>query len=171
MLEKFSLDDFNQIYEIMQDSFPVDERRPYEEQKALFSLSTYQIYGKRGKGETQAFIAAYSLKDLLFIEHFAVKKTMRGQGLGGEILQELLKTTSKRVCLEVELPQTPIACRRIAFYERNGFVYNEYSYAQPPLSEGQNSVPLRIMSAPAGLSATQFNEVKQRLYAEVYLRK
>ena len=51
-----------------------------------------------------------------------------------------------RICLEVELPETEMAARRIGFYERNGFYYNDYFYMQPPIAEGRNAIPLRLMT-------------------------
>ncbi|MBR7146301.1 MAG: GNAT family N-acetyltransferase, partial [Oscillospiraceae bacterium] len=52
---------------------------------------------------------------------FAVREDCRGSGIGSELLDELIGTLPHPICLEVEPPETEIAKRRIAFYERNGF--------------------------------------------------
>ena len=37
MLQKLLEEDFDKVYRIMEESFPIDERRTYEEQKALLN--------------------------------------------------------------------------------------------------------------------------------------
>ncbi len=112
-------------------------------------------------------MAVHEWEDLLYIEHFAVAPAYRNAGLGRKMLQALLSGTKKRVCLEVEPPQDELTRRRIAFYERNGFLYHEYPYTQPSISAGRSPIPLRIM-ATQPLSEEAFCEVRERLYREVY---
>ncbi len=83
----------------------------------------------------QAFLALWELGDMAYIEHFAVDPDCRNGGLGGKILQKVIEDTDMRICLEVELPETEMAARRIGFYERNGFYYNDYFYMQPPIQK------------------------------------
>ena len=75
---------------------------------------------------------------------------------------------SCRICLEVEFPDNEISRRRIGFYERNGFVLNNYPYIQPPISEGRNPVPLKIMTTDKGITEEQFNKIRALLYKYVY---
>ena len=42
MLEKLNPNDFPQIFALMAESFPKDEYRPYQEQKALMEKLEYQ---------------------------------------------------------------------------------------------------------------------------------
>ena len=70
--------------------------------------------------------------------------------------------------LEVEPPETDIAARRIEFYKRNGFYFNNYDYTQPSMAVGQPSIPLRIMSFSRPLSQAEFVQVKDTLYSGVY---
>ena len=147
----------------MKQSFPIDEIRPYEEQKELLSDSRYSIYAEEG-----GFLGVWEFDDFLFIEHFAVDKAKRNSGLGSKILTEFLENNEKPVCLEVELPDTDIAKRRIGFYERNGFFLNEFDYFQPPISKGKNIVPLMIMTSNGKISKTIFEEIRDTLYKEIY---
>ena len=89
------------------------------------------------------------------------------------MLQELLSSSrytqkKKLICLEVELPEDELTKRRIGFYERNGFVFNEYPYMQPPISKGKSSVPLRIMTYGTAIPEETFEKMKQVLYRRVY---
>ena len=74
MLEKLRADDFENVFEIMKDSFPKDEYRPFEEQKALLKVPEYQIYAFRNsEAQTiKAFIAVWNFSSTVFFEHFDV---------------------------------------------------------------------------------------------------
>ena len=102
------------------------------------------------------------------MEHFAVDPKLRNSGTGSGMLQELVKLSKKPVCLEVELPDAELARRRIGFYERNGFVFNDYSYMQPPISKGKSPVPLRIMTYGKAVSQEEFEQIQKSLYQRVY---
>ena len=141
MLQRINETNFPEIYRIMQASFSDDEYRPYDEQLALFEEPEYRIYYMPA-----GFLAVWEFESFIYIEHFAVDPALRNSGTGSAMLQELVKQYQKPICLEVELPEDELTRRRIGFYERNGFVFNEYPYIQPPISKGKSPVPLRIMT-------------------------
>lgn len=162
--------EFDGIFSIMEASFPIDEYRPYDEQKALLSDERYVIYVLPDikSEDVKAFITVWRLGEFAFVEHFAVNPKYRNQGLGAGILTALKDILGCRICLEVELPQTDFAIRRIGFYERNGFCINDYDYIQPPISKGRQEIPLRIMTTGGKLSSDEFEVVKNTIYREVY---
>ncbi|MGN0696785.1 MAG: GNAT family N-acetyltransferase [Oscillospiraceae bacterium] len=169
MLQKLDINDFDRVYSLMEKSFPTDERRPYEKQKALLSDPLYSIYGvKSDLGDITAFITVWKFDGSAYVEHFAVDPNCRGGGIGSAVLRELVSQLPCLVCLEVELPETDIAKRRIAFYERSGFVTNSFPYIQPPYSEGQSSLPLIIMTSGRTVSEEEFEEIRGLLYKNVY---
>lgn len=170
MLEELQVKDFDKVYSMMEESFPVDERRTYEEQKALLDNEMYSIYilPDTENDNIKAFIAIWRFDDFAFVEHFAVSPLYRNGGLGALILQEVKKLLSSMICLEVELPEEEMAKRRIGFYERNGFYYNEYEYMQPAISKDRNEIPLRIMTTCGKVTEDRFNEMKDILYQYVY---
>ena len=169
MFKILDLKDFDKVYSIMENSFPSDEYRPYNEQKALFENKEYKIYTwQNSVGEIIAFIAIWEFDDFLFIEHFAVSSSCRGGGIGTKVLDSVKNLTSKIICLEVELPNEKISKRRIEFYKRNGFFLNEFPYTQPPISKGKNPIPLMIMTCNAPVCKAEFNFIKNTLYTYVY---
>ncbi|MGN0692853.1 MAG: GNAT family N-acetyltransferase [Oscillospiraceae bacterium] len=169
MLQKLDINDFDRVYSLMEKSFPADERRPYEKQKAQLSDPMYTIYGvKQDSGKVTAFITVWQFEHFAYVEHFAVDPDCRGSGVGSAVLRELLSELSCLICLEVELPENDIAKRRIAFYERNGFVTNSYPYIQPPYSEEQKPLPLIIMTSGRTVSEDEFEYMKGLLYKKVY---
>lgn len=169
MVRKIVKKEFDKLYELMQDSFPFDEYRNRNEQFALFEQDCFSAFGLFSEqGDLNAFITLWNFSDFAFIEHFAVKKQLRGCGVGSKFLTEIISVANKRVCLEVELPKTEIAKRRIGFYERNKFYLNNYPYVQPPISEGKKIVPLMIMTTGGKISEKTFRKIRDNLYLKVY---
>lgn len=169
MIERLKIQDFNKIYELMKMSFPSDEYRIYEEQKALLNNPAYCVYGLYNEfQDIKAFIAVWEFNNFSFIEHFAVNPENRNEGTGTYLLSEVIKLIPKPVCLEVEPPETEIALRRIGFYERNNFFLNDYPYMQPPMSKGKKAIPLLIMTFGRKIDEDTFKYIKSTLYAKVY---
>ena len=182
MLQRINETDFPEIYRIMQASFSDDEYRPYDEQLALFEEPEYRIYympaigmervGNHSIGNftmhAAGFLAVWEFESFIYIEHFAVDPALRNSGTGSAMLQELVRKYQKQICLEVELPEDELTRRRIGFYERNGFVFNEYPYIQPPISKGKSPVPLRIMTYGEAITRETFEAMKNVLYRSVY---
>lgn len=170
MLEIMQKQAFAQVFSIMEESFPLDEYRPYEEQKSLLKESKYRIYilPDSENRKIKAFISIWQFADFAYIEHFAVAREYRSQGLGSRILDEIRQILPDQICLEVELPENDTAKRRIEFYKRNGFFLNEYPYLQPPISKGRKSLPLMIMTSEDLLTEDRFETIKTDIYRNVY---
>ena len=170
MLQVMRPREFHKIYTLMENSFPYDEYRSYEEQRKLLGNPRYTIYVVRDneQEDIKAFITVYRFDDFAFVEHFAVNPKFRNQGLGAVVLRELDKMLRCLICLEVEPPETEFAQRRIRFYERNGFYLNRYPYVQPAFSEDRNAIPLYIMTTGQPVSEKDFHYIKSVLYKEVY---
>lgn len=170
MIRKIKNDDFDSVYAIMEKSFPINEHRPYGEQKLLLDDQHYGIYVATddGSGKIIAFIAVWQFDGVGYIEHFATDPECRGRGIGSRLLCEVTELLNGRICLEVEPPDSEITLRRIHFYERHGFFLNEYPYIQPPISAGRDPLPLMIMTQKSAVNEKEFNEIRELLYKEVY---
>lgn len=168
MLEKLELCDFDKMFSIIKQSFPPDEYRPYAEQKELFLNEYYSVYALKDREELKAFISVWDFKEFSYAEHFAVNAKFRNCGIGSLVLKKLSEILKNSLCLEVEPPQTELAKRRIEFYKRNGFYFNDYAYIQPPISKGKKAIPLCIMTTPCAISQEKFEQIKSTLYKKVY---
>ncbi len=169
MLKILTREAYPRVYEIMEQSFPKEEYRPYEGQLALAERANYRLYGEMADtGELLGFMAVWELEGYCFLEHFAVSPTERNGGLGTAMLRELKELYRVPICLEVELPRNGLTCRRVAFYKRNGFYLNPYPYEQPSLGEGRAPVPLQLMTTGSMLTREAFENLKRVLYTEVY---
>lgn len=163
------LNDFDEIYGLMETSFPDIEHRDKEGQKDLFNDDAYQVWiVRQDDGTLGGFLTTWVFDSFRFAEHFAVNPSLRGHGLGKEMLMDWLDSSSLPAILEVELPENEIARRRIGFYERLGFRLNTFAYLQPPMQKGKDDLPLYIMSYPAALTAEDFMPWKEILYTRVY---
>ncbi len=169
MLRILGKEAFPQVYEIMEESFPKEERRSYEDQLALLQKDEYRLYGIcDSRGELMGFLAVWELPQILFIEHFAVRECYRNRGIGSEALQSLLARYFLHACLEVEMPQNLITERRITFYEGCGFTLNHFPYKQPSLGRGREPVDLKIMTTGGPLTQQGFEALRDLLYKRVY---
>lgn len=168
MLELLEKDEFEQLYALMEDSFPKAEIRNFKGQQELLENPHYNVYVLREKSEILAFFAEWANETYRFLEHLAVNEKFRSQGLGSKTLQAYKTLSSKPVILEVEPPKDDIQKRRVKFYERNGFHLSTYSYIQPVINEGYESVPLVMMTYPEALDNKELDQVKKWLDQTVY---
>ncbi|WP_051667244.1 GNAT family N-acetyltransferase [Shouchella lehensis] len=168
MLRVLKKEQFDELYQLFLESFPVDEFRPYEAQLALVDQENYRVYVFEQEQTIAAFFAIWETDEFVFLEHFAVRERYRNGGLGGTLLQELLKMVQKRVFIEVEPPDDELKQRRVAFYERNGFHFSAYGYIQPALADGRQPIPLNVMAYPGEMDENQFYLFKNWIFTEVY---
>ena len=164
--------DFGEIYALLEQSFPPEERRSLEDQKALLLREEYRLLGNIDpRGKVTALMAVWEFSDFVFLEHFAVAPSCRNAGLGTQMLRELIDSYApKAVCLEAELPTEELSIRRQSFYKRNGFSSRPQSYLQPSLGTGRAPVPLQIFST-AEEKALPFQQIRKELYTKVYAVK
>lgn len=168
MNEKILMRDYDKIFEIIQQSFPDEEYRIYEEQLALLDNDNYNIRFQKENNQIVCFIAYWEFDSFIFIEHFAVSHSKRNTGIGTTFLKKFLSECDKKVILEVELPIEEFAKRRIEFYKRIGFCENQYPYIQPALRKTSLPIPLKIMSFQTPLEETEYLLIKDTLYRNVY---
>ncbi len=170
MIERLDPKEFDAVFDLMERSFPKEEYRPYAGQEALLSDPAYAIYTAKEGGSILGFAVVWELEDILFLEHLAVAPEHRNSGIGSQLL-EYIRGSAKRVCLEVEPPETELTRRRVGFYERNGFFFNDYPYEQPFLGQGTGPIPLRIMTTGGTITPATFARIRELLYSRVYGKK
>ena len=79
MVELLKFEDFDQMYSIMEQSFPYDEYRGYEGQKQLFENPEYKVFIHRNEEtkEIDGFLSAWEFDDILFFEHFGKQQSAK----------------------------------------------------------------------------------------------
>lgn len=169
ILERAEKGDFAAIFDAMQASFPHEEMRDERAALAVFDDPAYTVYHLVTDGARVGFLTVWMLDGFVFGEHFVIYKTYRNRGLGGLAIDA---ATSRfgRMILEAEHPTTDIAARRLGFYRRHGFFVNPQPYLQPSYHEGEDDVPLALLSYPAPLTDIEFDRAVTQIYAGVYCR-
>ena len=119
----------------------------------------------------KAFFAAWEFETFIYVEHFAVNPVLRNGGVGSKMLKALTEDAEKMIILEVEPPTEEIAVRRVRFYERNGFFFNDYPYIQPSMGEGRKETPLFLMSTERKIDEEEYRMIRNTLYTKVYGKK
>ena len=72
------------------------------------------------------------------------------------------------IVLEVEEPTDDITYRRIAFYQRQGFVLQNVPYQQPPYRKGGKWFPMKLMTLREENFSLKFEIIKESIYKEAY---
>mgnify|MGYP000933854328 CR=1 FL=1 len=158
---------FEAFWKIYDESFPDDEKRDIEGQKALLNDKDYKTIFHYDEGRLIGFLCYWNLDRFNFVEHIAIAREFRGRGAGSLLMKNLIRL-GKRIVLEVEPPEDDIKRKRIAFYEHLGFSMNEYHHVQPPLKMNANPVELRLMSHPEPLSPEDVQFIEVKLQNTVY---
>lgn len=159
---------FERFYNLLENSLPRVEFRSKENQKKLTKKHVYEILVCKQNKTIIGAIAFWHLDKFIFIEHFVIDENYRNLGIGTKMLEFIKNEFNSTVILEVELPYNEMNKRRIAFYERNGFYYNDFEYFQVPLNTGDEPLPLKIMSCPKSISKDEFESVRNALKKAVY---
>lgn len=164
------MENFNEVYDIMKVSFPVEEIRTYAGQKNLLAREDYHLKTYVNNEKIVGFCAYYILDQFIYIEHLACLPTLRGRGIGTRLLKQVLNEVKdgQMVILEVEPEIDKITKRRIEFYEGLGFKLNEYAHYQPPLRDNTDVVELKLMSYPLSLNEETHKKYRSILNEEIY---
>ena len=164
--------DFADAWEIYEYSFPDDEKRSLDAQRIAFKEKIYGFYAAKKDNQVIGLMAVWDIGDYYFVDHIATSKELRGQGLGAQVMREFIAQHQKRFVLEVEPPTAgEMEKRRIGFYERLGYKFNNYDYTQPPMEPGKDTVKLFLMTYPDEMTEEEFDRVRERLHKIVYKQK
>lgn len=116
------------------------------------------------------FFVVWSMHNFYYGEHFAISSDMRNHGLGGILLDYIIKECGDLpFVIEIEPPQeSPMAQRRCAFYQKHGMHLIEKEYLQPPYRSTDGWLPLKLMSTEKEYTETHFKEISQQIHRIVY---
>lgn len=154
---------------IYEEAFPIDERRDFKQLTDIFDLNkNIGIEPITENDRIIGFIIYWIFDSFVYIEHFAVDKEKRGNGIGTEILKRFIAKTDRPIVLEAELPTDKISTDRITFYQRLGFELHNYKYIQPAYDADRNPIELCLMSHSMTSNIPDLDTVRDTLYQYVY---
>ncbi len=166
-LKKVGKECFTEFYGLLLEAFIPEELRSAEDALSVLDNHDFILYNIIYEGRSIGYISAWTLPDITFIEHFVMRKEVRGRGFGEAAVKAICDIHNDLV-LECEPREDEIKARRAAFYERCGFIENPIEYAQPSYREGYGEVPLMLMSYPVLLPDAE--KTVSDLYKKVYRR-
>ena len=120
------------VQNIYIDSFPKNERMPFPMMVAMSKLWNTDFWAFYDKDTLCGFIYLTHNRKIVFVMFLAVDKTIRSNGYGSAILQEIqYKYPDKKIIISIEpcdknTPDIELRVRRKDFYLRNG--YRETGY-------------------------------------------
>ena len=124
---------YEAVFNLYNSSFPPNERRSWESLEMVLNAdSRFNVYALENEQGFVGFFNYWKFSRFYYIEHFAIHPQYRNHSYGSEVIRLFLSTINLPVVLEVEMPKTITASRRIHFYERLGFYVMSNFYMQPP---------------------------------------
>ena len=149
---------YEPMMRVFMESFPESERRPRE------------WFDRLVEGEQRFYCLAYGngdamlcywrlmmerdgvLMPFVYVEYLAVRKELRGGGVGTQVMGEFLRRMNDvPVVLEVELPVCGLTRKRVDFYERLGLKLMPDYYEQPSYGVVPGLEMKLMLYAPYGL--------------------
>lgn len=168
-MEKITIQEFDEVYQLFKEAFIPEELRPYEKMKDLLNRKSFSIFVIREEEKIVAAILIWQFEQFVYLENFAVDKSQRGHGLGSKILTEVKDLYPEQfIVLEVENPDDEMKQRRIKFYQRNDFILNPFHYMQPSFRREPTGVDLMLMSYPQEMDVYTFDLIKKQIFTVVY---
>lgn len=162
-------EEYAYMEKLLIDSFPVDEYRALDELRELSdNEQSFHCTLIHDNNQTVGFLNYWEFDTFYYIEHFAIEEQHRSSGYGGKLLDFLNELFTKPIVLEVELPDTEIAARRIAFYKRHEYTLWEQDYFQPPYKERAEKIPMYLMARGKLTFEEDGAQIINTIYKEVY---
>lgn len=151
---------------LYQSAFPAEERRPSDEQTRVMKKPAYHFDFIMEAEEFLGIMLYWETDTFVFLEHFAMRPELRGQGLEANALS-LLKEKGKTIILEIEDPIDAITCRRYAFYCRNGFFMTPHHHIQAKYRLGDEDLMLKILSYPHAITTEEYLQFQDYMTKEI----
>ncbi len=162
-------EEYAYVEKLLTTSFPLEEYRPLKQWKVLTDsnpLFNNNIVCHDGK--FVGLMTIWDFNNFYYIEHFAIDNTLRNGGYGSEVLTLLEELIDKPIILEVEMPTSNTAKRRVGFYQRYKFELWSQEYAQPPYRSTETALPMMLMCRGELNEQKDYDEVVNKMYKEVY---
>lgn len=157
---------WNRLMTFYKESFPPEERRDMHQLEQMLAAVPEMFFNAVEEDGLLCGLASYwDLGDFYYMEHLAVFPEMRNRKIGQQILAYWQQHLHKPQLLEVEPAVEEMACRRIGFYERNGYAVLYKDYVQPSYTADEDACPLWIMGTDACPEIeTYIERIKETVY-------
>lgn len=139
---------WNRLTGLYTEAFPAEERREINQLEWMIKTTDEMYFNAiEEDGELCGLAVYWGLEEFYYIEHLAVFPEMRNRRIGRKVLLYWQAHLNKLQLLEVEPAIDEMACRRIGFYERNGYKVLHKDYVQPSYRADEDACHLWIMGS------------------------
>lgn len=167
--ELLKLEEFDRFYQILSNNFPTKEIKEYNYMKDTFHAGLYQVLTLKDNDQIVGIMSFYQHDNFRFIDYFAIDGSLKGKGMGSEMLRYFINLDDKMVILEVEHPEDEQSKRRIAFYQRNGLYLNDqFEYFVPPVRNLKHRLYFHLMSSKRKINNIEFEKYYPQILKMVY---
>jgi len=154
---------YSRFKALYSSSFPIFEQRTEAQQAWAFEQAAYHLAGYTDDGKWTGFISYWEFDTYIYIEHFAIDSSLRGQGYGSRVLKAFVEQKGKTILLEIDPIVDEVSAARLRFYTHCGFLTNPYPHRHPAYREGCQPHPLVVLTAPKAISEKEY----QRFYDDL----
>ena len=154
---------FDAFRELYYAAFPEYQRRSRHDKAATFRQPHYRLDAWLADDEFAAFMSWWDFPDMRYVEHLAVSPDKRSLGLGQKILTAWLPTADTPAVLEIDPVVDELTRRRLAFYQRVGFVENNIKHTVPSLIERSVMTPGELLTWPRPFSRAEYERFQDHL--------
>lgn len=163
---------FQKLVELYIEAFPIEERREIKQLEELLRDEPTMFFNAvEEDGRLAGLFVYWNFDTFYYLEHLAVYAEMRNKKIGQQILDWVAGHLKGMRLLEVEPAASEIACRRINYYQRNGYHILDKTYKQPSYRPGGEEFPLWVMGNEKLSSLEVLKQQEQLIKDKVYYRK
>lgn len=148
---------FSKMISIYNYSFPEFEKRTLVNQIEVLNDESYKCIVVCENNILVGIILYWDFENYKYVEHLAIDKDLRGKSYGSKILKEFCND-NKTIILEIDPPIDEVSVKRLKFYNKLGFVMQEFNHIHPPYRLGYEGHKLKVLSFNRELSKSEYYE-------------
>lgn len=153
---------WDQVWRLYVESFPEHERRRISSHMRAAENPAFHTYIGVDNGNLQAILFYWTYDNNIYVEHVAVNPLLRGKNIGSTLMASFIEQNKNTgIILEIEPPIDEDTKRRLSFYEKLGFVFNDVHYLHPSYCKKGPEHELKILSYPSAVSEEQLERFKE----------
>lgn len=160
---------YSELWKLYLSAFPEWERRPECEHINCLGDSDFNCCGLFD-GDTFVGLMIWwqTSTGHAYVDYLAIRGELRGKNHGGTALDAFTAQHSA-VILDIEPPVDAPTIRRRRFYERHGFVWNDYAFIHPAYKLRGGDARLDLMSRPGALEPAEIESFERWLTGKVVI--
>lgn len=156
------------VWDIYEKSFPITEMRSLTNLRSVMQGEHCRVVAYHDMGEVIGFIIFWEYAEFVYIEFFATNPSMRNGGYGAYILRDFIaEHGNKPLILEIDGMSDEISKRRCGFYQREGFVLNDFVHRPTAYNDKSLHLEMHIMTYGDKISEKEYLRFNKRLTEEI----